>query len=119
MRVPAAILVVAALALGGCGGSDPESDEDQVRKAISSYQEALAGDEPEKVCDLLVTPGGELPPEQCRKRMARAPNAIAVGLPVKVRSVRVRGGGATAALENRERVRLRRVEGAWRIVAPG
>ena len=38
---------------------------------------------------------------------------------MKVRSVRVRGGGAAAALEDGERVRLRRVDGAWRIVAPG
>ena len=118
MRTPAAILAVAALALGGCGGSDP-SDEDQVRKAISSYYEALGGDEPEDVCGLLVTPGGELPPSRCRKRMARVPNEISVGLPLKVRSVRVRGAGAAATLENGERVRLRRVEGAWRIVAPG
>ena len=73
MRAPAAILAVAALALGGCGGSDPESDEDQVRKAIASYQEALAGDEPEKVCDLLVTPAGSSRPISAAKRMARAP----------------------------------------------
>ncbi|HEX5911281.1 MAG TPA: hypothetical protein VFY44_12375 [Thermoleophilaceae bacterium] len=118
MRAPAAFFVVAALALGGCGGSDP-SDEDQVRKAISSYYEALGGDEPEKVCDLLVTARGELPPPRCRKRMARVPDAISVGLPLKVRSVRVRGAGATAALEDGERVRLRRVDDAWRIVAPG
>ena len=119
MRAPAAIFSAAALALGGCGGSDPQSDEDQVRGAIASYQEALTGGEPEKVCDLLVTAGGTLPPDRCRKRMARPPNVVAVGLPLKVRSVRVRGAKATAALENSERVRLRRVDGGWRIVAPG
>jgi hypothetical protein len=118
MRAPAAILVVAALAAAGCGGSDP-SDEDQVREAISSYQEALGGDQPGKVCDLLVTAGGKLPPDRCRKRMARVPKAITVGLPLKVRSVRVRGAAAAAALENGERVRLRRVGDRWRIVAPG
>jgi hypothetical protein len=90
-----------------------------VRKTISSYQKALAGDEPEEVCDVLVTPGGKLPPAQCRKRMARAPDAISAGLPLKVRAVRVRGDGAAATLENGERVRLRRVDDRWRIVAPG
>jgi hypothetical protein len=113
------MFAAAVLALSACGGSDADSDEDQVRKAISSYYEALGGDEPERVCDLLVTPGGKLPPARCRKRMARVPNAITAGLPLKVRSVRAGGGRAVATLDDGERVRLRRVDGAWRIVTPG
>jgi len=114
-----AALALGVLFLAGCGGSDPPSDEDQVRTTISDYGKAVGGDEPERLCDLLVTPRGERPPEQCAARIARNRNQIRIGLPVGVRSVRVRGAAATATLENGERVRLRRVDDAWRIVTPG
>ena len=120
MRAPAAILAVAALALGACGGSDPESDEDQVRGAIGDYASAVGGDEPERVCDLLVTPGGKRPPERCRERVGdgRLQAGQALGR-VRVGTVRVRGGSAVAVLAGGEQVRLRRVDDGWRIVAPG
>jgi len=119
MRAPAA-LALSVLALSACGGSDPPSDPDQVRAAITDYVKAVGGDDPERVCDLLVTPQGQLPPERCRDRVGggRLQAGQSPG-PVRVRSVRVRRGGAVAALEGGEQVRLRRVDGRWRIVIPG
>ena len=111
-----AALALAVVLLGGCGGSDP-SDEDQVRNAISSYQQAVGGDDPERVCELMVARDGKRPPEQCAERIRRA-RLQPLGR-VRVRAVRVRGASAVAALAGGEQVRLRRVDGAWRIVAPG
>lgn len=117
MRTPAALAVAAALALGGCGGSDPPPDEDQVRTAIGDYAAAVGGDDPERVCDLIVARDGKRPPERCEDRVRRA-GMQPLGR-IRVRSVRVRGSSAVAALGGGEQVRLRRVDGAWRIVAPG
>lgn len=115
---PAAVLVACLLAAaGGCGGSDPPSDRDQVRTTIADYVAATGGDDPERVCDLLVDSRSRLPPERCSARVGdgrlRSPGRV------RVRAVRVRGPRAVAALEGGERVRLRRVDDAWRIVVPG
>jgi len=119
MRMPAAT-VLAALALSACGGSDSDSDQDQVRTAIGDYVKAVGGDDPGRVCDLLVTAGGRRPPERCADRVGggRLQAGQSLG-PVRVRAVRVTGASAVAALEGGERVRLRRVEDRWRIVVPG
>ena len=117
MRTPAALAVAAALALGGCGGSDPPPDQDQVRSAVADYVAAVGGDDPERVCELIVAQDGKRPPERCADRIQRA-QMQPLGR-VRVRTVRVRGSSAVAALAGGERVRLRRVDGAWRIVAPG
>ena len=119
MRSPAA-LALAVLAMSACGESDPPSDQEQVRAAIGDYVEAVGGDDPERICDLLVTPRGQRPPERCRDRSGggRLEAGQALG-PVRVRSVRVRGAGAVAALEGGEQVRLLRVGDRWRIVTPG
>lgn len=116
MRCPAA-LALAALALSACGGS---SDEDRIRTAISDYAKAVGGDDPERVCELLVRAGGQRPPERCEDRVAggRLEAGQSLG-EVNVRSVRTQGGRARARLESGEVVVLREVDGAWRIVAPG
>ncbi len=117
MRTRAA-LALTLLALGGCGGSP--SDQDQVRDAIAGYAKAVSGDDPERVCELLVTGAGDRPPERCGDRVGAGRLEAGQSLgPVRVRSVRVRGEAAVAALESGERVDLRRVEGSWRIVTPG
>jgi len=117
MRTCAA-LALTLLAFGGCGGSP--SDQDQVRDAIGDYAKAVGGDDPERVCELLVTRGGKRPPERCRDRVGdgRLEAGQSLG-EVRVRSVRVRGTAAVATLESGERVDLRRVDDDWRIVAPG
>ncbi len=119
MRSPAA-LALAVLALSACGGSDPPSDADQVRTAIAGYVEAVEGDDPERVCELLVTPRGHRPPERCRDRVdgGRLEAGQSLG-PVRVRSVRVAGTRAVATVTGDERVRLRKVDGTWRILTPG
>ena len=66
MRTPGA-LALTLLALSACGES--ASDEDQVRDAIGDYAKAVSGNEPERVCELLVTRAGERPPERCRDRV--------------------------------------------------
>lgn len=116
MRTPAVLAVAAALVMGGCGGSDP-SDQDQVRATVAHYAAAVGGDDPGRVCDLIVAADGKRPPEQCRDRVARG-RLQPLG-PVRVRAVRVRGASAVAALDGGERIQLRRVGDAWRIVAPG
>ena len=115
MRTSAALAAAALIALGGCGGSDP-ADGDQVRAAIDDYVAAAGGDEPERVCDLIVAANGDRPPGRCRERVTRG-RLQAPGR-VSVRAVRVRGASAVVALRGGERVRLRRVGDAWRIVVP-
>ena len=119
MRTPAA-LVLAAQALSACGDSDPPTDAERVRAAIGDYAEAVRGDDPERVCELLVTVRGRRPPERCDDRVGggRLEAGQSLGT-VRVRAVRVRGAAAVAVLEGGERVRLLLVGERWRIVTPG
>ena len=129
MRVPAALVpVAAALAAASCGGSDPRSDEDQIRSAVSDYAAAVGGEDPERVCELLVTAGQLRRSEgargrqrdRCRDRVGggRLATGQSIGT-VRARAVRVRGTRATARVSGGEQILLRRVDGRWRIVVPG
>ena len=127
MRPPAA-LALAALALSACGGSDPDTAPDRVRAAIADYAAAVKGDDPEQACDVLVTraqlarspESRERARDRCRERVGGGRLSAGQTLgDVKVEAVRVRGDGAVARVASGERIELRRVDGAWRIVAPG
>lgn len=128
MRMPAALVVVAALALSGCDGSDPPSAEDQIRAAVGDYAAAVKGDDPRQVCDVLVTrsqlarsaDARGRDRDRCRDRVGggRLGAGQAPG-DVRVQAVRVTGGRAVARIASGERLELRRVDGRWRIVAPG
>lgn len=127
MRTPAA-LAVAALVLSACGGSDSDSHQDQVRSAIAGYVAAVKGDDPSRACDVLVTrallarsaAARERERERCRRRVRDGRLSAGQSLgPVRVEAVRVRGGRAVARVAGGERIELRRLDGRWRIVAPG
>ena len=127
MRSPAA-LALAALALTACGGSDPDTDQDRVRAAIADYAAAVGGDDPEQVCDVLVTraqlegtaEARDRDRDRCRDRVGGGRLSAGQSLgDVKVEAVRVRGPRAVARVRSGERIQLRRVDGGWRIVVPG
>lgn len=128
MRTPVALTAVVALALSGCGDADPPSDETQVRGAVDDYSAAVRGDQPQKACDVLVTrsqlsrsaESRERDRERCRGRVSggRLSAGQALG-EARVEAVRVRGRRAVARIAGGERIELRRLDGGWRILAPG
>jgi hypothetical protein len=126
----ALVLLLLAGVVAACGGGG-ESEEDQVRSAIDQYSEALRSRDGSGLCGVIVTRELLAASQERRSReldrcRGRATGDRLSGAPqlgdVRVQSVRVRGPRAAARVRvagHPERIELARVDGDWRIVAPG
>ena len=132
--VLAATLLCTAVALPACGGgSDGPSDEDQIRSSVKDYANALSGEKPERLCDVLITKSllsesGDKRKKDLDRCRSRARKQDFSGAPkpgaVKVTAVKVDGQKATAKVtagpsgqSQSSSVPFRKVEGKWRILA--
>jgi hypothetical protein len=133
MRLPRPLwAVLGAVVVAGCGGGGGTSDEDQIRRAVDGYAQAISGKQPRKLCDVLITKNlldaskedRAKQFESCRRRVGRQRFR---GLPgphrVKVDHVEVSGDKATARVRttaagqsNSSTVQFRRVDDRWRIL---
>jgi hypothetical protein len=129
----AAALSACSLLVACGGGNEGDSDSDQVRQVVKDYTQAISGNKPKKLCDLLVTRKiAEAPKDErdkqletCRKRVKTQDFS---GAPkpqqVKVGDVKVDGNKATAKVttgtgktRQSSRVNFRKVDDSWRILA--
>jgi hypothetical protein len=121
-------LVLAALALAGCGGG--VNDEEAVRAALTSFERAVGERDVQALCDRVLA-------RELVRRVTQAglPCEVAVRPAVqgaerpslRVRSVRIDGDRAEAVVEttaanqepSTDRIRLVREAAGWRIASLG
>lgn len=124
-------LALASLAtLGGCGGDDKPSAEEQVRATVERFGAASAKKDYQAICDDLITPaltrGVEEVGLPCELAFQRGLGDVRAPT-LEVLDVTVRGDRATARVASTAEgqapstdvLRLNRVGEGWRIAALG
>ena len=130
MRAKALVtVVVAALAVAGCGGA---SDEEQVRTTVEDYIIAFVDGDGDKACDLLTKETRDAFVQQvsslvktrdCGEAIKKlgdlaGPTVDRALKGAKVTEVKVNGENATATLESRGTktpTQLKKEDGDWKI----
>jgi hypothetical protein len=124
MRLLAGLLaVICLLTVMACGD---ETDEEQVKTAISQFAEAIEDEDPANFCLAITTTsqmalfGKDDPLRSCIETVGLAGEQGVFGANIDASSVEtgnieVNGDRATVDLAGERNMRLARVEGDWRI----
>jgi ketosteroid isomerase-like protein len=112
-------LVTTAVALTACGG---DSDEDQIRSAVTDFTEAVQDKDAGKLCSSVVTeriPDGE----KCEDQVSGDEfESIGKLEDIKVTDIKVKGDTATAQVaatvdgkESKDDGTFKKVDGDWKL----
>jgi len=112
-------LVTTAVALTACGG---DSDEDQIRSAVTDFTEAVKDKDAGKLCSSVVTeriPDGE----KCEDQVSGDEfESIGKLEDIKVTDIKVKGDTATAQVaatvdgkESKDEGTFKKVDGDWKL----